>query len=153
MVHHNFKKGQKIYCILKNGSVVIDKYVKSTGHFLILENNKFHWSELRNSTIYKNISKTLIPKHILDKIFFLGNIRIFIIPKTIKDKNANPKQIYNINNIIVTPLISYLSASLFNFETSDLSINEQTRKFNVIIIIIVQFSLITIHEVVAIKNK
>lgn len=59
MVHHNFKKGQKIYCILKNGSVVIDKYVKSTGHFLILENNKFHWSELRNSTIYKNILKTL----------------------------------------------------------------------------------------------
>ena len=99
------------------------------------------------------MTKILIPKHILDKIFFLGNIRIFIIPKTIKDKNANPKQIYNINNIIVTPLISYLSASLFNFETSDLSINEQTRKFNVIIIIIVQFSLITIHEVVAIKNK
>lgn len=59
MVHHNFKKGQKIYCILKDGSVVIDKYVKSTGHFLILENHKFQWSELRNSTIYKNISKTL----------------------------------------------------------------------------------------------
>lgn len=59
MVHHNFKKGQKVYCILKSGSVVIDKYVKSTGHFLILENHKFKWSELRNSTIYKNISKTL----------------------------------------------------------------------------------------------
>lgn len=38
MVHHNFKKGQKVYCILRNGSVVIDKYVKSTGHFLEFEN-------------------------------------------------------------------------------------------------------------------
>lgn len=53
MVHHNFKKGQKVYCILRNCSVVIDKYVKSTGHFLELENNKISWSELRSSTIYR----------------------------------------------------------------------------------------------------
>ena len=53
MAHHNFKKGQKVYCILRNGSVVIDKYVKSTGHFLELENNKISWSELRSSTIYR----------------------------------------------------------------------------------------------------
>lgn len=59
MVHHNFKKGQKVYCILRNSSVVIDKYVKSTGHFLILENHKIKWCDLRNSTIYKNIKKTL----------------------------------------------------------------------------------------------
>jgi hypothetical protein len=53
MVHHNFKKGQKVYCILRNGSVVIDKYVKSTGRFLELENNKISWSKLRSSTIYR----------------------------------------------------------------------------------------------------
>ena len=53
MVHHNFKKGQKVYCILRNGSVVIDKYVKSTGHFFFLFNNKISWSELRSSTIYR----------------------------------------------------------------------------------------------------
>lgn len=58
MVHHNFKKGQKVYCILRNGSVVIDKYVKSTGHFLELENNKISWSELRSSTIYRKDNKS-----------------------------------------------------------------------------------------------
>ncbi len=57
MVHHNFKKGQRVYCILRNGSVVIDKYVKSTGRFLELENNKIPWAELRSSTIYRKDNK------------------------------------------------------------------------------------------------
>lgn len=56
MVHHNFKKGQKIYCILNNKDIIIDKYNKSTGHYLFLENHKILWSSLRSSTIYKNIS-------------------------------------------------------------------------------------------------
>lgn len=55
MVHHNFKKGQKIYCVLYSGEIIIDKYIKSTAHYLILENHKIEWKTLRNSTIYKNI--------------------------------------------------------------------------------------------------
>lgn len=59
MVHHNFRKGQKIYCILKNGEIITDKYVKSTSHFLHLENHRIAWQDLRSSTIYKNIKETL----------------------------------------------------------------------------------------------
>lgn len=55
MVHHNFKKGQKVFCILKDNTVIIDKYIKSTGHYLELETHKISWNKLRNSTIYKNI--------------------------------------------------------------------------------------------------
>lgn len=54
MIHHNFKKGQKVYCILENNEIVIDKYVKSTAHYLVLENHKIQWKDLRNSTIYKH---------------------------------------------------------------------------------------------------
>lgn len=57
MVHHNFKKGQKIYCILRDNSVYIDKYVKSSAHYLELEFRKIEWSQLRSSTIYKKIKK------------------------------------------------------------------------------------------------
>ena len=59
MVHHNFKKGQKVYCILKESSVIIGKYIKSTGHYLELDNCKILWGNIRSSTIYKNKSKTL----------------------------------------------------------------------------------------------
>lgn len=57
MVHHNFKKGQKVYCILKDGNILIGKYIKSTGHFLELDVKKIPWKDIRSSTIYKNISK------------------------------------------------------------------------------------------------
>lgn len=57
MVHHNFRKGQKVYCILKNGAIIIGKYIKSTGHYLELDNYKILWKDIRSSTIYKNISK------------------------------------------------------------------------------------------------
>ncbi len=59
MVHHNFKKGQRIYCILRDNSIIISKYLKSTGHYLELENHKIPWGNIRSSTIYKNKSKTL----------------------------------------------------------------------------------------------
>lgn len=54
MVHHNFKKGQKVYCILNDGSVIVDKYKQTLGHYLVLENHKIKWENLRSSTIYKN---------------------------------------------------------------------------------------------------
>lgn len=56
MVHHNFKKGQKVYCILRDGSVIIDRYKQTTAHYLILNNHRIKWKNLRSSTIYKNIS-------------------------------------------------------------------------------------------------
>lgn len=57
MVHHNFKKGKKIYCILKDNTVIIGKYERTTGHFLMLDNAKIPWSQLRSSTIYKKIKE------------------------------------------------------------------------------------------------
>jgi hypothetical protein len=55
MVHHNFKKGKRIYCIKKDNTIIISKYIKSTGHYLELEDCKIPWNEIRSSTIYKNI--------------------------------------------------------------------------------------------------
>ena len=54
MVHHNFRKGQKILVILHNGEQIIDKYFGSKGRFLLLENNSIEWKNIRSSTIYKN---------------------------------------------------------------------------------------------------
>ena len=48
MVHHNFRKGQKVYCILKNGAIIIGKYIKSTGHYLELDNYKILWKDTRH---------------------------------------------------------------------------------------------------------
>lgn len=57
MVHHNFKSGQKIYCILKDNTIIIDKYVETKGNYLILSEHKIAWKDLRSSTIYKNNSQ------------------------------------------------------------------------------------------------
>lgn len=54
MVHHNFKKGQKILVILKNGEQLVDKYYGETSKYLKLENNSIEWKNIRSSTIYKN---------------------------------------------------------------------------------------------------
>lgn len=54
MVHHEFRKGQKVLVILRNGKQVIDKYSGATSKFLKLENNLVEWKNIRSSTIYKN---------------------------------------------------------------------------------------------------
>lgn len=54
MVHHNFKKGQKVLVILKNGEQLVDKYYGETSKYLKLENNSIEWKNIRSSTIYKN---------------------------------------------------------------------------------------------------
>lgn len=56
MVHHNFRKGQKVLVILKNGNKIIDKYYGVTSRYLKLENNNIEWKNIRSSTIYKNKS-------------------------------------------------------------------------------------------------
>jgi hypothetical protein len=59
MVHHNFRKGQRILIILNDGSQIVDKYHSSKGHYLILENNVISWSDIRSSTIYKQKGEIL----------------------------------------------------------------------------------------------
>mgnify|MGYP003290921710 CR=1 FL=1 len=54
MVHHNFRKGQKVLIILQNGQQIIDKYFGSKGRYLLLENYSIEWKDIRSSTIYKN---------------------------------------------------------------------------------------------------
>lgn len=54
MVHHEFRKGQRVLVIKRDGSQIIDKYHSSKGHYLILENHSINWKDIRSSTIYKN---------------------------------------------------------------------------------------------------
>ena len=56
MIHHGFKKGKRVYIVLNNGQEIIDKFVDSTSQYLILENNKIKWKDIRCTTINKNRS-------------------------------------------------------------------------------------------------
>lgn len=53
MVHHNFKKGQKVLVILQSGERIVDKYNSTKGHHLILDSHTIEWKDIRSSTIYK----------------------------------------------------------------------------------------------------
>lgn len=57
MVHHNFKKGKRVFIILKNGEKIIDKYLDTKGDLIILEKNSIKFSDIRSSTIFKNGNK------------------------------------------------------------------------------------------------
>lgn len=52
-LHHTFKKGQKVLVFLKDGSQLVDKYIKYTAHYLELENNIINWRDIRATTIWK----------------------------------------------------------------------------------------------------
>ena len=54
MLHHEFRKGQKVFIILKNGQQIIDKFVATKGNYLICENSRYAWKAIRSSTIYKH---------------------------------------------------------------------------------------------------
>lgn len=54
MVHHEFRKGQKVLVIKRDGSQIVDKYYGKTSKFLKLENNNIEWKNIRSSTIYRN---------------------------------------------------------------------------------------------------
>ena len=54
MVHHEFRKGQRVLVIKRDGSHIIDKYYGETSKFLKLENHNIEWRDIRSSTIYKN---------------------------------------------------------------------------------------------------
>ncbi len=54
MVHHEFRKGQKVLVIKRDGTQIVDKYYGVTSQYLKLENNSIPWKDIRSSTIYKN---------------------------------------------------------------------------------------------------
>lgn len=54
MIHRGFKLGKKVYVTLKDGTVIVDKFVDSTSKYLKLENNKIFWKDIRCTTINKN---------------------------------------------------------------------------------------------------
>lgn len=52
-VHHTFKRNQKVYVELNDGTTLVDRYIESSAKFLTLQNNKYKWNELKCTTIYK----------------------------------------------------------------------------------------------------
>lgn len=54
MIHHGFKKGKRVFLILKSGEKIIDKFVDSNSNYIILENGKYNWKDIRATTINKN---------------------------------------------------------------------------------------------------
>lgn len=54
MVHHGFKKGKRVFVKLNSGVEIVDKFVDSSSQYLVLENNKIKWSDIRCTTINKN---------------------------------------------------------------------------------------------------
>lgn len=54
MIHHGFKKGKRVLLILKSGEKIIDKFVDSNSNYIILENGKYNWKDIRATTINKN---------------------------------------------------------------------------------------------------
>lgn len=53
MIHHGFKKGKKVFVKLNSGVDIVDKFVDSTSQYLILENYKLKWCDIRCTTINK----------------------------------------------------------------------------------------------------
>lgn len=54
MIHHGFKKGKRVLLILKSGEKIIDKFVGSNSNYIVLENGKYNWKDIRATTINKN---------------------------------------------------------------------------------------------------
>lgn len=54
MVHHSFKKGKRVLVILKSGQKIVDKFLDSNSNYIILENGKYNWKDIRATTISKN---------------------------------------------------------------------------------------------------
>ena len=55
MIHHTFRKGQKVHTILNNGNIIIGKFVQCSSRFLTLDVNgditKIKWKDIRSSNI------------------------------------------------------------------------------------------------------
>ena len=54
MIHHGFKKGKKVFIILRNGEKIIDKFKDSNSQYIELETHKIFWKDIQATTINKN---------------------------------------------------------------------------------------------------
>lgn len=54
MIHHGFKKGKKVFIILRNGEKIIDKFKNSNSRYIELEKHKIFWKDIQATTINKN---------------------------------------------------------------------------------------------------
>ena len=54
MIHHGFKKGKKVFIILKDGEKIIDKFKDSNSQYIELETHKIFWKDIQATTINKN---------------------------------------------------------------------------------------------------
>lgn len=54
MIHHEFKKGKKVFVILRNGEKIIDKFKDSNSQYIELEKHKIFWKDIQATTINKN---------------------------------------------------------------------------------------------------
>ena len=54
MVHHEFRKGQKILIIKRDGTSIVDKYVGEKSNYLLCENISLKWKDIRCTSIYIN---------------------------------------------------------------------------------------------------
>lgn len=54
IIHHGFKKGKKVFIILRNGEKIIDKFKDSNSQYIELEKHKIFWKDIQATTINKN---------------------------------------------------------------------------------------------------
>ena len=54
-IHHNFDKMTKIRIKLNTGEVITDRYIETKANYLITENYKLKWKDIKSTTIYKNV--------------------------------------------------------------------------------------------------
>lgn len=59
MIHHGFKKGKRVFVILNDGRELVSKFVDSNSQFIILEDYKIPWKDIRATTINKNRSSDI----------------------------------------------------------------------------------------------
>lgn len=64
MIHHGFKKGKRVFVILNDGRELVSKFVDSNSQFIILEDYKIPWKDIRATTINKNRSSDIYNSNI-----------------------------------------------------------------------------------------
>lgn len=51
--HTNYPKGKRVRIVLRDGSVIIDKYIEKTGKFIITENHRLRGRDIKAMSDYK----------------------------------------------------------------------------------------------------
>lgn len=52
-LHHNFRLGQKVFIIMKDGAHFTDKYGGRTSLHLVLKQRVLRWKDIRSVTIWR----------------------------------------------------------------------------------------------------